>query len=65
MTDPSGTIKKLIEENAFLKMEIQELEQVGSERKQLKEALRKSEENYRTLIQKIQTARRQLYSGQA
>ncbi|WP_319404668.1 PAS domain S-box protein [uncultured Desulfosarcina sp.] len=56
MTDPSGTNKKLIEENAFLKMKLQELEQGESERKQMKEALRESEENYQTLIQKIQTA---------
>ena len=56
MTDPSNTNKEFIEEIALLKKKIQELEQLGSERKQMKEALRKSEENYRTLIQKIQTA---------
>ena len=56
MTNPSSTNKKLIEENAILQKKILELEELGSERKQMKEALRKSEENYRTLIQKIQTA---------
>ena len=56
MTTPSGTNKNLIEENAILQKKIQELENWGSERKQMKEALRQSEEYYRTLIQKIQTA---------
>jgi PAS domain-containing protein len=56
MTTPSGTNKRLIEENAILQKKIQELENWGSERKQMKEALRQSEEYYRTLIQKIQTA---------
>ena len=56
MTTPSGTNKRLIEENAILQKKIQELENWGSERKQMKEALRQSEEYYRTLIQKIETA---------
>ena len=56
MTTPSGTNKRLIEENAILQKKIQELENCGSERKHMKEALRQSEEYYRTLIQKIQTA---------
>ena len=56
MTNPSSTNKKLIEENAILQKKIQELEELGSDCKQIKETLRKNEENYRTLIQKIQTA---------
>ena len=56
MTNPSSKNNKLIKQNAILQKKVQELEEWESERNQMKEALRKSEENYRTLIQKIQTA---------
>ena len=56
MTDYSCTNKELIKENALLKKKIQNLEQLEYERKQMKAALRESEDKYRTLIQKIQTA---------
>ncbi|MGB5987856.1 MAG: PAS domain S-box protein [Desulfobacterales bacterium] len=56
MIDPAGMNKELAEENARLKRKIQGLEELRAERKLLQEALRESEEKYRTLIHKIQTA---------
>ena len=40
MTDPSRTIKELIEEISVLKQRIQELEQSDSERKRAEKAMR-------------------------
>ena len=51
MTDPSRTNNELIEENSTLKRRIRELEQSESKRKRVEEALRESEENYRSLFQ--------------
>jgi PAS domain S-box-containing protein len=50
MNEQARTNPELIEENASLKQQIQELEQSDSERKQVEEALRKSEANYRQLF---------------
>ena len=50
MTDPSRTKQELLEENTFLNQRIKELEQAESEHKRVEEALRESEEHYRTLF---------------
>ncbi|MCX5856183.1 MAG: PAS domain S-box protein [Deltaproteobacteria bacterium] len=50
MNEQVRTNPELIEENALLKHRIQELAQSESERKQVEEALRKSEANYRQLF---------------
>ena len=56
MTDPARANKEPTTENPLLQRKVLELEQLGSECMQLKEALRDSKEKYRTLIQKIQAA---------
>ena len=50
MYEQARTNPELIKENALLKLRIQELEQSELERKQIEEALRKSEANYRQLF---------------
>jgi PAS domain S-box-containing protein/putative nucleotidyltransferase with HDIG domain len=50
MNDPSKTNQELIEEISALKQRIRELEQAESERKQVEEALWKSEEKFRTIF---------------
>jgi PAS domain S-box-containing protein len=50
MIEQTRTKFELIEENALLKQRIHELEQSESMRRQVEEALRESEERYRTLI---------------
>ncbi|MCX5815026.1 MAG: PAS domain S-box protein, partial [Proteobacteria bacterium] len=50
MKDTSKTNPELIEEISFLKQRIKELEQSESGRKQVEEALRESEEKYRSLF---------------
>jgi len=49
MTDPSRTNQELIEENAFLKHRIEELEHSDVKRKQTDVTLRESEERFREL----------------
>lgn len=49
MTDPSKN-QELLEENTLLRQKIQELEQSGSERKEMEEALRESEEKFRFIV---------------
>ena len=56
MTDPSRTHQELLEENSVLKQRIQELEQSELDRKQVEEALRVSEENYRNLFENANEA---------
>ncbi len=51
MTDPLRINEELREENSFLKKRIEELEQSESERKQMEEALRESEEKYRFIAE--------------
>ena len=51
MTDPSRTIKELIEEISVLKQRIQELEQSDSECKRAEIAMRESEEKYRLIFE--------------
>ena len=51
MNDISKMYQELIEENAFLKKRIQELEQSETERKQAEEALKVSEEKYRKIFE--------------
>ena len=51
MKDLSGTNEELLEENTLLKQRIKELEQSESDRKQVEAALRKAEENYRSIFE--------------
>ena len=51
MNDKTKTTAELIEEISSLKQRIQELEQAESENKRVEEALRESEERYRTLVE--------------
>jgi diguanylate cyclase (GGDEF)-like protein/PAS domain S-box-containing protein len=51
MTDQTGTDQEPIEEISALRQRIKELEQSESERRIVSEALRKSEERYRTLVE--------------
>ncbi|MBU2621237.1 MAG: PAS domain S-box protein [Proteobacteria bacterium] len=51
MKDQSRTKQELLEENAFLKQKIQELEHSESERKRAEDALRKSEKRFRELAE--------------
>ncbi len=51
MNDPSRTNPGLIEKISVLKQKIKELEQMESARKRVEEALRESEERYRTLVE--------------
>jgi len=54
MTGPSRTYQELIAENAFLNQKIQELEQSKADRKRTEEALKQSEEKYRTILDEIE-----------
>ena len=56
MTDPSRTHQELLTENSVLKQRVQELEQSELDRKQVEEALRVSEENYRNLFENANEA---------
>jgi two-component system cell cycle sensor histidine kinase/response regulator CckA len=49
--DPSRTNQDLLEENSFLRQRIQELEHSESERKRAEEALKASEEYFRTITE--------------
>jgi len=49
--DPSEENRELIEEIAALKQRIKKLEEAKSDRKQIEEALRKSEEKYRNIFE--------------
>jgi two-component system, cell cycle sensor histidine kinase and response regulator CckA len=53
MTDSSRTNQELIQENAFLKQRIRELEQSESERKRTEEALRESQAFYHSLVEQL------------
>ena len=61
MKDSSKTNAELIKENSFLKQRIKELEQSESDRKQMEEALKESEERFRSLLQNIPTVAVQSY----
>ena len=50
MKDQTRTNQELLDENAFLKQRIQELEHSESEHKQTEETQRQSEENHRILL---------------
>lgn len=50
MADSSRTKKQLLEENTFLRQRIQELEHPESDRKQMEEKLRESEEKFRFIV---------------
>jgi PAS domain S-box-containing protein len=51
MKDASKTNQELLKENSLLKQKIRELEKSESKQKRAEEALRESEENYRSLFQ--------------
>ena len=54
MKDPSGTKQELIEEISILKKKIEKLEKTETAYKQAEEALRESEEKYRTILENIE-----------
>jgi PAS domain S-box-containing protein len=56
MSEQTNTNPDLIAENALLKKRIRKLEKLESERKQMEDALRKSEANYRQLFENSPTA---------
>lgn len=56
MRDRDDTKERLIEEVAMLRMRIAELEAAESKRKQAEDALRESEEKYRSLFEHSQDA---------
>lgn len=52
MTNPSRTLQELVDENAFLKQRIREMEQSGAERERVEETLKLREQSSRTLEEK-------------
>ncbi len=53
MKDPFTTNQELLDENAFLKQKIKELEHSESERKRAEEALREREEQHRSFLENL------------